>query len=150
MLNKIIFLLLAAQTASFAALAQYFEPTGNNAAIEEYLAQAPQNADISIMYVFYDGSDCYGCTEAIDLIYDAYNQYYSADFNIFTIDYTEDDGFDFQTAYNLSQPLSVVLVLIRSGQAVGYYKIDNPQTWIDDPSYFEANLTSQINNFLAM
>lgn len=150
MLNKIIFLLLAAQTASFAARAQYFEPTGNNAAIEEYLAETPENANIPIMYVFYSGSDCDGCTEAIDLIYDAYNQYYSADFNIFTIDYTEDDGFDFQAAYNLSQPLSVVLVLIRGGQAVGYYKIDNPQTWIDDPSYFEANLTSQINNFLAM
>ena len=122
----------------------------NSALAEEYLEEAPENYNMPIMYVFFSDADCYGCTEAIDLIYDLYNQYYAADFNIFTIDYTADEAFDFQSAYNLSQPMSVVLVEIRDGQAIGYYKIDNPQYWVSDESYFVDNLTSQINNFLAI
>ena len=133
-----------------AVRAQQFMPTENNQAIEEYLEEAPENYNMPIMYVFYNGSDCSGCTEAIDLIYDLYNQYYTPYLNIFTVDYTIDAGFDFASAYNLTQPLSVVLVKIKNGQAVGYYKIDNPQYWIADTSYFENNLSNQINNFLAM
>lgn len=135
---------------SLSASAQQFMPTENNQAIEEYLEESPENYNIPIMYVFYNGSNCYGCTEAIDLIYDLYNQYYEADFNIFTIDYTTDYAFDFAAAYNLTQPLSVVLVAIKNGEAVGYYKIDNPQYFVEDPSYFESSLSSQINKFLAI
>ena len=141
---------IAAWLVSLPVAAQSFVPTGNNSAIEQYLSESPTNQNMPIMYVFYTDSGCAGCTEAIDLIYDLYNQNYSADFNIFTIDYTADDDFDFQSAYNLTQPMSVVLVMIKNGQAVGYYKIDNPQYWVEDTSYFAANLTSQINNFLAM
>jgi hypothetical protein len=136
--------------AALPAAAQQFVQTENNQAINEYLAAAPENQNIPIMYVFYNGSDCYNCTEAIDLIYDVYDRNYAADFNIFTIDYTADNAFDFAAAYDLSQPMSVVLVAIKNGEAIGYYKIDNPQYWVDDPSYFVDSLSSQINNFLAI
>ena len=152
MIKKTFATITIAWLTIFAAAtqAQQFMPTENNQAIDEYLAEAPENYNMPIMYVFYNGADCSGCTEAIDLIYDLYNQYYTTYLNIFTVDYTQDAGFDFAAAYDLTQPLSVVLVAIKNGQAVGYYKIDNPQYWLADTSYFENNLSNQINNFLAM
>ena len=49
---------------------------------------------------------------------------------------------------NLEQPLSVVLVKINDGISRGYYKIENPQQWLDNKQFFVQQITTAINNFL--
>ncbi len=130
--------------------AQYVDLPGNNQAIQEYVDEAPENANTSIMYIFYSNWDCEGCAEAVRLIYYLYQKYYINDFNIFEINYMADADYNYRLDYDLTQPLSVVLVRMRSGQALGYYKIDNPQRLLYNDFDFEENILSQINNFLAM
>ncbi|MBQ7633404.1 MAG: hypothetical protein IJS88_04745 [Alphaproteobacteria bacterium] len=130
--------------------AQYVDLPGNSQAIQEYVDEAPENANTSIMYIFYDNWGCEGCAEAIRLIYYLYQKYYINDFNVFEINYMADADYNYRLDYDLTQPLSVVLVRMRNGQALGYYKIDNPQRLLYNDFDFEENILSQINNFLAM
>lgn len=141
------FILVFISLWSAAATAQYTNLSANNQDIAEYVSASPENADTSVMYVFYSDAECGECAEAIRLIYNLYAKYYSNDFNIFSIDYTSSD-YNYQQEYNLTQPLSIVLVGVANGQAVGYYKIDNPQQWLENDANFEENLLFEINNFL--
>lgn len=130
--------------------AQYVDLPGNSQALQEYVNESPENANTSIMYLFYNNWDCAECAEAIRRIYHLYVKYYSEDFNVFEINYMSDDEFHYRLDYDLTQPLSVVLVRVRDGQALGYYKIDNPQNLLYNKFDFDENMLSQINNFLAM
>ena len=80
--------------------------------------------------------------------YDIYQQDYSNQFSYFEINYQEQGEFVFSTAYMLEQPLSVVLVKINDGMSRGYYKIENPQQWLDNKQFFVQQITTAINNFL--
>ena len=124
--------------------AQFIDLSGNNQDIEQYVAQNPQNWDKSIMYVFYNNEYCSNCAQAMEMIYEIYEQNYSNQLSSFEINYGEDNN------YNLEWPLQIVLVRIQDGMARGYIKINNPQFWVDDPSYFTQNITSKINNFLLL
>ncbi len=132
------------------AEAQYAEMSSDNSDIEEYVAASPENADTSLMYVFYNNAECTECAEAVKLIYDIYEQYYSNYFNIFSVNYAEDDTYDYAAAYDLSQPLAVVLVRVQNGQPQYRYKIDNPQIWLENADNFTENMLLQINNFISM
>ena len=128
--------------------AQYINLEGNNPAITQYVAANEDNWNKSIMYVFYSDQPCPLCSEAMGQIYDIYEEYFTNQFNLFEIDYTAEDEFGMQESYDLSQPLSIVLVRIQDGQSRGYYKIDNPQDFINDEFYFKQRLLTEINNFL--
>ena len=130
------------------AKAQYVNLTGNNPDIQEYVNSDFGNWYKSIMYVFYSDEPCSLCSQAMGMIYDIYEEYFINQFNLFEIDYTDEDEYDMQESYNLSQPLSIVLVRIQDGQSRGYYKIDNPQYFVGDPVYFRQRLINEINNFL--
>ena len=70
--------------------------------------------------------------------------------SLFEINYADEDNQNMQIDYNLEWPLQIVLVRIQDGMARGFVKINNPQYWVDDPSYFNQNIISQVNNFLSM
>ena len=129
--------------------AQYINLEGNNPAIMQYVEADENNWNKSIMYVFYSDQPCPLCSEAMGQIYDIYEEYYTNQFSLFEIDYTDEDEFGMQESYDLSQPLSIVLVRIQDGQSRGYYKIDNPQDFINDEFYFKERLITEINNFLS-
>ena len=131
-----------------AASAQYINLEGNNPAITQYVEADEDNWNKSIMYVFYSDQPCPLCSEAMGQIYDIYEEYFLNQFNLFEINYTDEDEFGMQESYDLSQPLSIVLVRIQDGQSRGYYKIDNPQDFLGDSFYFKQRLLSEINFFL--
>lgn len=134
----------------FSARAQYVDLPGNSRALQDYVNAAPENANTSIMYIFYQNWGCEGCAAAVKMIYYLYNKYYINDFNVFEINYMADYTYDYRLDFDLTQPLTVILVRVRNGQAESYYKIDNPQEWLNNPIDFEQNMLMQINNFLSM
>ena len=99
-------------------------------------------------YVFYNNQECGRCAQAMEMIYDIYQNDYSDEFSYFEINYEVSGEGEFQYDYQLSQPLSIVLLRINDGLARGYYKIDNPQFWVEDPNFFRDRIVSAINNFL--
>lgn len=119
-----------------------------NQPLREYFAAEDQNYQKSIIYIFYNGEQCYQCPETIALTEQIYNQYYNGRYSLFVIDYANDDEYDFITAYNLYEPLSIVLVKIEDGESVGWRKISNPQNQIDAAEDYTEELTQQINEFL--
>ena len=129
------------------ATAQYINLEGNNPAIQEYVEASEDNWNRPIFYVFYNSQlGCEICADAIEQIYQIYQQNYAQSCSLFEIDYADDP--DMKTAYDLSQPLSIVVVRINDGLARGYYKIENPQNWLSDPFLMQQEITTQINEFL--
>ena len=134
--------------------AQYINSSGSNPAIMEYEREmremypdSPQMLNRGIMYIFYDGENCTDCAEIIKELYNIYSINYEADYAVFEIDYTQDLGVNFKGIYNLTQPLSVVLVQIHNGMAWGYQKIDNLYQYADNPQQLQQIFTEQVNNF---
>lgn len=144
-LAALIFCLLQSRPA----LAQFVNLEGNNPAITEYVEANEENWNKPIMYVFYSDEPCPLCSEAMGMIYNIYEQYYANQFSYFEINYTDEGEFGMQESYGLTQPLSLVLVRIQDGQSRGYYKLENPQNFLDDKFYFKRRLLYEINNFLA-
>ena len=132
------------------AHAQEVNVSGDNQFIRQYVEAAPQNWDTPIMFVFYDDEYCVECAAAIRLIYNIYQENYADSIQFFEIDYALEDEFQLKLTYDLTQPLSIVVVRIRDGMAQGFYKIDNPQFWMNDPYYFREKIINGINNFLNM
>ena len=146
---KQIFLIVWAVLLSNNVQAQYVDLSGTNSFIQKYVEESPENWNKSVLFVFYDGNNyCESCPKAIEMIYDLYAREFITVLNIFEIDYSERSEFTMQLDYNLTQPLSLVVVRINDGLSQGYYKIDNPQDWIDNPFYFNAKITNSINDFL--
>lgn len=119
-----------------------------NQPLQEYFAAADDNRDKSVIYIFYNGDQCYQCPQTIALTEQIYNQRYADLYSLFVIDYENDEEYDFISAYGLSEPLSVVLVKIADGQSLGYRKIANPQNLVDSPEDYESYLTGQIDDYL--
>lgn len=128
--------------------AQWVDLSGSTPYIRQYVEENEDNWNKSIIYVFYNNEPCEHCDEAMGLLYDIYQQDYSNQFSYFEINYQEQGEFVFSTAYMLEQPLSVVLVKINDGMSRGYYKIENPQQWLDNKQFFVQQITTAINNFL--
>lgn len=119
-----------------------------NQPLQEYFAAEDQNYNKSIIYIFYNGNECYQCPQTIAQIEQIYNQYYSNRYSLFVIDYENDQEYDFISAYDLHNPLAIVMVRVADGQSLGWRKIANPQNMLDEGEDFSQYLTSQINEFL--
>lgn len=153
MFNKIKLGLLMSLIC-YAAAAQYIDTSGSNPAITEYERElqemypdSPEMLDRGIMYIFYDGNNCPDCADVIKLIYEIHAIDYEADYGIVEIDYSQDLGINFRGIYNLTQPLTVVLVKIHDGQAWGYQKIENLLNYADNPRQLRQIFMEQVNNF---
>lgn len=117
--------------------------------IQEYFAAQNENYNKSIIYIFYNGDECYQCPQTIALTEEIYNQYYADRFSLFVINYEEDDEYNFAAAYKLDDtPLAIVLVKISDGESLGWRKINNPQNLINSTEDYTNYLTEQIDNFL--
>lgn len=120
----------------------------SNQNMQEYFSEAYPNYDKSIIYIFFNNNQCYECPQTIEMVQQVYNQYYQNQYNLFIINYQNDDEYNFIETYNLNQPLEVVLVQVDDGQTLGYKKLENLQNNISDPESFRMNLREQINGFL--
>lgn len=120
----------------------------SNQNMQEYFSEAYPNYDKSIIYIFFNNNQCYQCPETIAMIENVYNQNYASEYNLFVINYQNDQEYNFIQTYNLSQPLEVVLVQVDDGQTLGYKKLENLQNNISDPETFSRDLRYQINSFL--
>lgn len=121
---------------------------GQAQALQEYFDAAPENANKSIIYVFYNNNDCYGCPQAMDMFEKLYQKRYADVYSLFMIDYQNDQEYDFITQYQLSRPLEVVMVRIQDGAAFGYEKIENLQNMTSDTVSFDDYVSNRIDNFL--
>lgn len=149
-MKNIIFIIVACVFPCLvkAQLPQYqgaYNPQQN---LQEYFAESNANYNKSIIYVFFNNSACYGCPEAMALLEQIYQQYYSDEYSFFMINYQNDDEYNFIETYNLTQPLEVVLVRINDGAAFGYQKIENLQNQISDTFSFEEYVRYRIDSFL--
>lgn len=121
---------------------------GQAQALQEYFDAAPENANKSIIYVFYNNNDCYGCPQAMAMFEKLYQKRYADVYSLFMIDYQNDQEYDFINQYQLSRPLEVVMVRIQDGAAFGYEKIENLQNMTSDTVSFDDYVSNRIDNFL--
>ena len=149
-MHKIILIFSLVFLWSIAAEAQMETPEGyqENSSLQEYFDASDNDYDKSIIYVFFNNEPCYGCAQAISMIEQVYDQNFINQYNMFLINYENDQENNFIETYNLSQPLEVVLVRINDGAAFGYKKLENLQNMISDPVSFDDYLSEQINSFL--
>lgn len=139
---------VCAMACSAAAQLQFEGVNPEDMTLREYFAAENQNYNKSIIYIFYNGNECYQCPQTIALTEQIYNQYYAGRYSMFVIDYANDDEYNFIQAYHLNEPLAIVLVRIEDGQSVGWHKISNPQNMIEAPEDYTQYLTEEINNYL--
>lgn len=146
MLKFLTFILITA--AIYPVNAQYIDLSGETPFIRQYVQEAPDNWDKSVIFVFYNNAPCPECARAMGMIYNIYEQNYRDMFSYFEINYQEEGEFPMVLAYNLQEPLTVVLVRVSDGISRGFTKLDNMQYWVNDPLYFEEKLTGAVENFL--
>ena len=91
---------------------------------------------------------CENCPQTISLIEQVYDNNYQNDYNLFVIDYGNDDEYNFISTYQLSKPLEIVLVRINDGAEFGYKKLEGLNYRISDPLNFADELKFQIDSFL--
>ena len=77
-----------------------------------------------------------------------FEHFYNGIYNLFVINYAEDNEYNFSAAYQLYEPLAIVLVKISNGEQIGYEKIGNPQQMLIIGYDYTKFLTRKINNFL--
>ena len=118
--------------------------------MQEYFNQAYPHFDKSIIYVFYNdvNMSCQNCPQTIDLIEQVYNNNYQNQYNLFVIDYGNDQEYNFIQTYQLNQPLEVVMVKIDDDAQFGFKKLENLNYQTSDPVSFADNLKFQIDSFL--
>lgn len=118
--------------------------------MQEYFNQAYPNPQQSIIYVFYNdvNMSCENCPQTIELIEQVYDNNYQNTYSLYVIDYGNDDEYNFIEAYQLNQPLEVVMVRVDDGAVFGYKKLENLNYQISDASSFADNLKYQIDSFL--
>lgn len=131
-----------AQNLQFEGTAAPTEP------IEQYFEEENPTYERSVIYIFHNNDDCYACPQTIALIEQIYNQYYQNQYTLSIIDYQNDDRYNYIETYDLSQPLSVVLVKVNDGATFGYEKLDNLQNQISDPNSFSEYFRYRVDSFL--
>lgn len=150
-MKKFILSLCLVLAAAFPLRAQV-EPTDGympSQGLQEYFDASRANYDKSIIYVFFNNEPCYTCAAAIEMIENLYDREFINDFNMFLINYQNDEENNFIETYRLSKPLEVVLVRINDGAAFGYKKIENLQDMTSDPVSFNDYLSNQITDYLS-
>ena len=122
-----------------------------NTPLPEYFSEAYPRPEKSIIYVFYNDVNmtCENCPQTIDLIEKVYDNTYQGRYDLYVIDYGNDDEYDFINAYRLQQPLEVVLARFEDGAQFGYKKLEDLNYQISDPENFAQNLKFQIESFFS-
>jgi len=117
--------------------------------LRQYFDRAYPEYDKPRIYVFYNdvNMSCENCPQTIALIERIYDENYQDLYDLFIIDYGNDDEYNFIQTYDLNKPLEVVLVRADDGATFGYKKIDNLNYQISDPISFADYFKSQINSF---
>jgi len=117
---------------------------------QAYFNEAYPHFEKSIIYLFYNDvyMTCQNCAQAIAMIEQVYQRYYQNKYNLFIINYGDDDEYNFISAYELRQPFEVVMVRIDDGAPMGYKKLENLNYQTSDPDSFEDNIKYQIDSFL--
>ena len=128
----------------------YQEGFNPDITMQEYFEAAYPQPQKSIIYVFYNDINmtCQNCPETIALIEDVYNRYYQNEYDLYIIDYGNDDEYNFIQTYQLVHPLEVVLVKADDGAEFGWKKLEGLNYQTSDPLSFSDNLQYQINSFL--
>lgn len=117
--------------------------------LAEYFNAETGNRNKSLIYIFYNNEGiCDKCAQTIELTEQIFNQFYNGIYNLFVINYAEDNEYNFAAAYQLYEPLAIVLVKINNGEQIGYEKIANPQQMLIIGYDYTDFLTKKINNFL--
>lgn len=115
---------------------------------EQYFQANNQNADKSIIYVFFNNKPCPTCPQAIDMIEETYNRNFLNNYSLLLIDYSEDNNAGFVQTYGLSQPLEVVMVEVANGEFQGYQKIEGLEYMTSDPQAFGEYFYNQVQGYL--
>ena len=118
--------------------------------LPEYFEQAYPSPQKSIIYIFYNDVNmtCPNCPQTIDLIEQVYDNRFQEKYDLFVINYGNDEEYNFIQTYNLSKPLEVVLVRVDDGATFGFKKLENLNYQTSDPISFSDNLVFQIDSFL--
>ena len=119
-----------------------------NQGMQEYFSASQNDYSKPIIYIFFNNQPCYTCADTIEMIENIYNQNFIDQYNMFIINYADDDENNFINTYQLSQPLEVVLVRVDDGATFGYQKIENLQNMTSDPISFKEYFIEEVNNFL--
>ena len=141
---------LMALGLSLTALAQVENIDGyaDNQGMREYFANSDSDYNKSVIYVFFNNQPCYECAAAIEMIEQNYNQNFRNLYNMFLINYQNDDENNFISTYQLSRPLEVVLVRVDDGATFGYKKLENLQNMTTDPVSFAEYFNNDVTDFL--
>ena len=144
------FLLCLAVCLPLRAELTYQGEYNSDLSLQEYFNQAYPRPDKSIIYVFYNdvNMSCQNCPQAIELIEQVYNNNYQNQYNLFIIDYGDDQEYNFIQTYQLNHPLEVVMVRVDDGAQFGFKKLENLNYQTSDPLSFADNLKFQIDSFL--
>ena len=148
-MKKLIFAFCLLQIATASAQSLQYDGTYNpDTPLKQYFAAEDENYQKSIIYVFFNDESCYGCPQTIAALEDIYNRYYQNKYSFFIINYQQDTQYDFATAYNLTEPLTVVLVKVNDGAAMGYEKLTDLQNQISDADSLERYFRYRVESFL--
>lgn len=134
----------------YAGLSQYNNFSTANNFINQYVTENPDNANKPFVFLFYNNFPCETCPQTMAAIYQLIETKYPDKFNLFEIDYSEPGEFNFEIDYQLDQPLTMVMVPVHNGQALGYEKIENPQLFFGDSYYFTSRISEALDNLLLM
>ena len=150
MKKYILLTLIASFSISSPLQAQVQDTDGYmpNQGMQEYFSAAQNDYSKSIIYIFFNNQPCYTCADTIEMIENIYNQNFIDQYNMFIINYANDDENNFINTYQLSQPLEVVLVRVDDGATFGYQKIENLQNMTSDPISFKKYFIEEVNDFL--
>lgn len=148
--NKILFLAALILSLCPSARAELIYEGGYNPnlSFQQYLEAAYPKPQRSIIYIFTANEQCYGCPQTVSLIRQIYDQEYTNVYDLQQINYEQDREYNYIQAYNLSQPLEIVLVRVQDGETVGYKKLHNLQFQYDDPTSFRETFETDVNSYL--
>ena len=116
--------------------------------IEQYFQEENPTYGQSMIFVFFNNEPCGQCPAAIELIEEIYDRYYKNAYGFSIINYQNDDEYNFIETYNLSRPLSVVLVRVNDGAVFGFEKLDDLENRVSDPVSFGDYFRFRVNSFL--
>lgn len=117
---------------------------------QSYFNETNPSLNKSIIYIFYNDvyMTCQNCAQTIALIEQVYQQNYQNLYDLYIINYGENDEYNFISAFELQKPFEVVLERVNDGTPMGYKKLEGLNYQTSDPYSFEQNLKYQIDSFL--
>lgn len=132
----------------YSGLSQYNNFSTADNFINQYTSENPQDLDKPFVFLFYNNMPCEICPQVMTAIHDLITTDYPDKFNLFEINYTVPGEYNFEDDFILDQPLSMVMVPMHNGQPMGYEKMDNPQTFFENSTYFYSKISEALDNLL--